>query len=172
MTDPMKVTCVVHNRSQEPLGVVDADRALVLVLLGRAYVIEEHPTAQFRTVKASWPCPTRIVLTEHKKSGSRYFKVAQLSQRNLFLRDNHECQYCGRSHHALGKNEGLTRDHVIPLSRGGSDDWLNVVAACGRCNHLKDAKTPDEAGMKLRSQPYAPKVFEILMRRSKRRSAA
>ena len=74
----------------------------------------------------------------------------------LFERDRHLCAYCGQSM----ARDRLTRDHVMPLSRGGKDEWVNVVTACGRCNSHKAAKTPDEAGMPLLYVPYAPNWFE------------
>ena len=54
----------------------------------------------------------------------------------------------------------LTRDHVLPASRGGTDKWENVVAACKRCNWLKDNKTPEEAKMPLLAVPFRPNPFE------------
>jgi hypothetical protein len=71
----------------------------------------------------------------------------------LFRRDRHLCAYCG----GRFAPEGLTRDHVIPLSRRGTDVWENVVTACKSCNHVrKRNRTPDEAGMPLLYVPYAP----------------
>ena len=68
-----------------------------------------------------------------------------MCNRTLFRRDDHRCLYCGGQ---FSRGE-LTRDHVLPISRGGSDRWENVVAACKRCNWLKDCQTPEEARMPL-----------------------
>jgi hypothetical protein len=62
---------------------------------------------------------------------------AQLTQRNLFLRDRYTCQYCGRQRKDLDEKEYLTRDHIIPVARGGKDSWTNVVTACKKCNNIK-----------------------------------
>ncbi len=78
------------------------------------------------------------------------------SNTKLFERDRHICAYCGQKF----PREVLTRDHVIPLSRKGKDEWTNVVAACGRCNSHKAARTPEEAKMPLLFVPYAPNWFE------------
>ena len=51
----------------------------------------------------------------------------------------------------------LTIDHVIPRSRGGKNDWLNLVTACKKCNQKKGNKTPEEAGMPLLKKPIVPK---------------
>lgn len=78
------------------------------------------------------------------------------SNAKLFERDQHLCAYCGQ----VFPRDALTRDHVMPLSRKGKDEWTNVVTACGRCNSHKAARTPEEAGMPLLYVPYAPNWFE------------
>jgi len=75
--------------------------------------------------------------------------VPPVNRREVLRRDHHTCQYCGSTHN-------LTLDHVVPLSRGGSHSWDNVVTACERCNQRKGNRTPEEANMPLRSKPRAP----------------
>lgn len=90
--------------------------------------------------------------------------VPPLSNREIFLRDKHLCMYCGREL----PGHLLTRDHLVPLSRGGADCWSNVVAACRGCNHAKGARTPDEAGMSLLAVPYVPNRAEYLVLSNRR----
>lgn len=77
----------------------------------------------------------------------------------LFARDRHICMYCG-NHFSRGE---LTRDHVLPLSRGGKDIWVNVVTACLHCNIKKGGRTPQQAGMPLLAVPYRPSWVEHLI---------
>ncbi|EED36038.1 HNH endonuclease domain protein [Luminiphilus syltensis NOR5-1B] len=79
-----------------------------------------------------------------------------LCNRTLFRRDDHRCLYCGQQ---FSRSE-LTRDHVLPVSRGGDNRWENVVAACRRCNWAKDNRTPEEAGMPLLAVPFRPNSHE------------
>ena len=79
-----------------------------------------------------------------------------LCNRTRFRREDHRCLYCGGQ---FSRSE-LTRDHVVPISRGGSDKWENVVAACKRCNWLKDCQTPEEAHMPLLAVPFRPNTYE------------
>lgn len=79
-----------------------------------------------------------------------------LCNRTLFRRDDHRCLYCGEQ---FTRSE-LTRDHVLPVSRGGRDKWENVVAACKRCNWRKDNNTPEEASMPLLAVPFRPNSYE------------
>lgn len=85
--------------------------------------------------------------------------VPPLSNRELFNRDRQICAYCGQRFHP-GQ---LTRDHVRPVSQGGSDVWMNVVTACGRCNHRKGGRTPEQAQMPLLYAPYVPNRIEFLI---------
>lgn len=82
-----------------------------------------------------------------------------LDRRSLFVRDRFICAYCGDKFH----DHELTKEHIHPQSRGGKDTWTNVVSACVPCNHRKEDKTPEEAGMKLMYVPYTPNVFENMI---------
>lgn len=88
--------------------------------------------------------------------GKAFEHAPLLSNLKLFARDRRVCAYCGdrfRSHL-------LSREHVVPLSRGGRDTWMNVVTACRSCNALKGSRTPEEAGMRLLYLPYIPSRWE------------
>ncbi len=82
-----------------------------------------------------------------------------LTNAALFARDRHLCLYCGQSF----PRAHLTRDHVLPLSRGGRDIWVNVVSACVSCNVRKGNRTPQQAGMPLLAVPYRPSWVEHLI---------
>lgn len=87
-----------------------------------------------------------------------------LTNRTLFERDRHLCLYCGRRFAAAQ----LTRDHVLPASRGGRSIWKNCVTACRHCNQRKDDRTPEEAGMRLLAVPYVPNHAEWLILSNRR----
>ncbi len=84
--------------------------------------------------------------------------IPPLNNHELFRRDGHMCMYCGSAH----ADHRLTRDHVIPIARGGRDTWSNVVAACRSCNTRKGCRTPEQASMPLLAVPYAPNWAEFL----------
>lgn len=81
-----------------------------------------------------------------------------LMNKYLFRRDQHMCMYCGQELSRLS----LTRDHVLPRSRGGQDVWTNVVSACKPCNQRKGARLPEEANMPLLAVPFKPTFSELL----------
>lgn len=108
-----------------------------------------------------------ILLTKGKHKHHALDKkfVPHLTNRALFRRDGHICLYCGEQF----KQIDLTRDHIIPMSRGGSDNWENVVTACYRCNNLKGNRTPEEWGKyKLLAVPYVPNKAEYLFLQNRR----
>jgi 5-methylcytosine-specific restriction endonuclease McrA len=82
-----------------------------------------------------------------------------LTNAALFARDAYLCLYCGDEFH----RQQLTRDHVLPVSRGGRDVWENVVSACFHCNSRKGGRTPQQAGMPLLAVPYRPSWVEHLI---------
>lgn len=82
-----------------------------------------------------------------------------ISNRTLFRRDSNMCAYCGR----LFSFDNLTRDHIMPKSRGGLDVWTNIVSCCSKCNRFKGNKTPEEANLELLFLPYVPVKSEHLI---------
>lgn len=82
----------------------------------------------------------------------------------LFERDGHLCLYCGGKYPA----KLLSRDHVTPLSQGGSDSWSNAVTACIRCNNFKAGRTPEQAQMKLIAIPFVPTHAEYIYLQGRR----
>ena len=138
---------LVLNASMEPLCVVPARRAVVLVLSSKADVVHTNGH-RFRSEHLDLAAPSVIRLRTYVRVP--YRRRAALSRRGVFIRDEHTCQYCGVSAENV--------DHVVPRSRGGPHQWENVVAACRRCNSRKKDRTPAEASMTLARRPFAPRA--------------
>jgi len=85
-------------------------------------------------------------------------KKSPLTNKILFRRDQNLCMYCGKTF----TDKELSCDHILPTSRGGGNVWGNVVAACKRCNHYKQNRTPQEANMELLALPFEPNPAEYL----------
>jgi len=139
-------SALVLNATYEPLSVVSARRAVCLVLSDKADIVEDDGT-EVRAENFSMPGPLVIRLRYVVKVP--YHRRTALSRRAVFARDDHRCQYCG------GVADSI--DHVMPRSRGGMNVWENVTAACRPCNLRKRDRTPEEAGMRLASEPHAPR---------------
>ncbi|MCB1232221.1 MAG: HNH endonuclease [Verrucomicrobiae bacterium] len=98
--------------------------------------------------------PTVVVLSRFSKVP---MKRPKFNARNLWVRDGGRCQYTGRE---LKPGEGNI-DHVVPRSRGGATSWDNCVLAARDVNSRKANRTPEEAGLKLRSQPREPREVPV-----------
>jgi len=102
---------------------------------------------------------TSSIIALKGAAGKRRNRPPSLSNRELFRRDRHMCGYCG----GIFTDTNLTRDHIIPRSKGGKDTWMNVVACCKRCNQKKDDQLLHEARMQLLYVPYVPTRAEHLI---------
>ena len=141
-------TVLLLNQNYEPLNICTVRRAVSLLGLGKATLLE-NGRGELRTPSRSIPIPSVIRLEYLVR---RPFLRQRLSRREVFLRDGYACQYCGKSMNVL------TLDHVVPRHRGGGHSWENMVTACVPCNHRKSGRTPKEAGMRLLKEPRSPRA--------------
>lgn len=100
-----------------------------------------------------------IALKKDSIGARRMAKVPTLSNKALFRRDNFRCAYCGQYY----KEAMLTRDHIMPTSKGGPNIWNNVVTACKNCNNYKDDYLLSEIDLLLLFPPYTPNHAEALI---------
>jgi 5-methylcytosine-specific restriction endonuclease McrA len=137
---------LVLNQNYEPLSVCSVRRALLLIFGGKAHAVELLNEA-IHSVSAEFPVPSVVRLDRYIHAPRR--RVV-LSKRNVFKRDNYQCQYCGTT------GDQLTLDHVVPRKFGGQSTWENLVCACIACNNRKGENRPEQAGLVLRSKPKRP----------------
>lgn len=142
----MNTPVLVLNANYEPINVCNTKRAIGLVLVGKATVVE-NGRGWIHTVRRAYERPSVIRL--HTAVRRPRLTVA-LCKREVLRRDGYRCQYCGRS------APDLTIDHVLPRHRGGTHTWENVVAACSQCNRRKGARTCAEAHMVPLRPPAVP----------------
>jgi len=144
---------LILNQNYEPLSLCTVRRAIVMTLRGAAEVVETHTFLAVRTVSHAFPAPSVVRLGQYIRPPTRN---VILNRKNLLIRDNYRCQYCGV------KLANLTIDHIRPRQKGGEDTWENLVCACPRCNSMKGDRTPERAGMKLLSRPRRPHQINFI----------
>lgn len=142
----MRAHVLVLNQDYRALTVCSVERAVVLIHLHKAEMVEALPGHFLRSPSIQFPWPSIVRLKMFVRVP---YRKIMLSRKNILRRDRFRCQYCG-------SREKLTVDHVLPKSRGGRDTWLNLVAACTSCNNRKGSHTPEEARMPLRRKPFRP----------------
>lgn len=108
-----------------------------------------------RTASSQIQVPRVIRLISYEKMPKHTVKF---NRRNIFARDNNQCQFCGRKF----PTAELSLDHVIPRSQGGHSTWENIVCACVSCNVRKGGRTPKQAHMSLIRKPEKPKRSPLL----------
>jgi len=149
---------LVLNSSFEFLGFCDWKEAICMAYTGKVYVEEEYDRI-VSSPSVSMHVPAVVRLRHYVRVAYERITYVSYSKRNVHLRDNWTCQYCGEKKPA----DKLGIDHVIPESRGGLNTWTNTVSCCKGCNNFKDARLPNEAGMKLLRVPDRPKGFREII---------
>lgn len=163
--DVLSIPVLLLNRFFAPVAVASARRALVLLYGGAARAVDDagetHDFSDWRLLPVRQlddgvPLVDGQVRVPRVLHLVRYERLpscrVRLTRKNLLLRDDYQCQYCGR-HPGIRE---LNIDHVLPRSRLGEDTWENLVVSCRACNLRKGRRTPLEAKMKLLKQPREP----------------
>ena len=139
----------VLSKDYEPLTYCNVERAITLVYLNKAEAVRDS-NLFVRSVSAIFRVP--LVIRLLYKTARRFIPALKYSRKNIHVRDNYTCQYCGST-------KNLSIDHLMPVSRGGKSTWENTVTACQKCNSKKGSKTPEEAGMKLARPAARPSII-------------
>jgi len=171
MSVALELPVLVLNRYWQPVHTCSARRAVHLLCLGHAQVVQVEGEEKFTTHDlVSWVGYSEQIVSDEMihsvKLALRVPKIIVLSiydrlprlevkftRRNVFLRDKFTCQYCEK---VMPENK-LNLDHVIPRDKGGRTTWDNIVASCVKCNTRKANKLPHEANMHPASKPFAPR---------------
>ena len=135
---------LVLNADLGPLHRVTLRHAIRMLCREVAVVHEAEPDIRLGV----FPMPRVLRLVRFVVTRWRYTAGPAWSRAGVHARDKGRCAYCGEL--------ASTIDHILPRSRGGKNTWLNTAAACTGCNQRKGDRTPAEAGLRLRIEPFAP----------------
>jgi 5-methylcytosine-specific restriction endonuclease McrA len=137
-----------------PLSIVDWQEAIRYMVLDKVEVLDWHDDWIVRSARWQTKVPAVMMLKTYQKP--KY--TMRLSKRNIFLRDEYRCQYCGVAVTDLT----ATLDHVHPVSLGGKTTWENSTTACKPCNYRK----ANHIGkMKPTRLPYKPHFWDLVAKR-------
>jgi 5-methylcytosine-specific restriction endonuclease McrA len=143
---PIGSRVLLLNATFEPLAVVTAKRAVVLMLTGKAECVEVTLDVAFHSENLILPAPSVMRLSRYVRVP--YRGAVPMTRAGVLRRDGRRCAYCGR--------RADTIDHVVPRSRGGGHTWENCVAACRLCNSRKADRLLGELGWTLDRPPRPP----------------
>lgn len=152
--------CILLNADYTLLNMVSWRRAVTLIVKEKVQVIKysENIVRSSAGAKLRVPLVMRLI----KLIRTLYRTRVPFSKKNVLTRDGYRCAYCG------ARSSRLTIDHIVPVSRGGTNKFENCVASCRSCNNKKGDKMPSEAGMYLRIKPFQPTISEFLRIRADR----
>jgi 5-methylcytosine-specific restriction endonuclease McrA len=146
------------NATYEPLNIVSWKRALTLLFQQKVEVLAEYDR-EVRSVSFTVKLPSVVRLLRCVKTHRKFHHV-KFCRANIFARDHHTCQYCGQT----CSTDDLSFDHVVPIVKGGTKTWGNIVTCCFDCNRRKGGRTPEGAGMRLIRQPREPAWVPSMLR--------
>jgi len=153
LSDTLLLNADAQPVSLLPLSLISWQESIRYMVLEKARVLFWHEDWIVRSASWETNVPAVLILKDYQKNKS----YVRMSKKNVYLRDEHTCQYCGT--HCDTKNR--TVDHVLPLCRGGKSTWLNLVTACKKCNSIKGAETR----MKPTRPPYRPDYYDLAEKR-------
>lgn len=140
---------LVLNYDYTPLNITSVQRGFVLVNKGKAEIVksDENP------IISGYNTYVRPVIIRLLKYIRHYVRTLRPNRNRIYKRDGNKCVYCGST-------KNLTLDHIIPKSRGGANDWMNLVTSCSKCNMKKGNRTPEEAKMTMSHRPHIPTLVD------------
>ena len=145
----MEQYVTVLNVSYVPIQYVTLTHAIKMLNRGVASVHESVPDKNF----GCFPYPIIVKLVKYIHESWKYNRKPAWSKRRVLVRDKKKCAYCN--------NSANTIDHINPVSKGGSNTWLNTVASCKPCNSKKGDKSISEVGMTLKNKPFIPSYEHV-----------
>ncbi len=155
---------LLNGSTWEPLSVITVQRAINLLLGGKAIAVE-MTGLYLNTVRAKFEVPSVIALRSYVNVPRR---KSHWSRKGVLVRDNYTCIYCGVKLGAQARGKVLSKrdftiDHIIPRCKGGRDTWSNTACACAKCNHRKGNRLHNVAGMRLLWEPKTPRTSYLVI---------
>ena len=149
MSSTLLLNADFQPMEMSPLSVLSWRDSISAYYKDSVYILKTHDEWTVRSPSIEFQVPSILVAKVYHKRKTH----AKLSRKNLYIRDDYRCQYCGVKffYHEL------TFDHVTPRCDGGKSTWDNMVAACKHCNGKKGNRT-DISPMR---RPYTPSWHQI-----------
>jgi 5-methylcytosine-specific restriction endonuclease McrA len=145
------------DSSFKPVEVISWQEAIVLTWLNKAWAVE-YTDEWVHSAKKAFQIPSVIVLFRYVDE--KFFSLP-CTRKNILTRDEYQCQYCGN----YFREADLTIDHVIPRSKGGKNEWDNVVTACRDCNQQKSNYLLENSPVSLIRKPRKPSYRSLIKKR-------
>jgi len=147
---------ILLNSDYSYLGNVKWEKAICLIVKGKVEVLK-YTKRVIKNFDGSVIMKIPSVMRLIKFIRTLFRTKVPFSKRNVIIRDEFKCAYCG------AESKRLTIDHVLPRSKGGKSSFENCVAACKKCNSEKGNKLCNEIKMFPKVKANQPTISEFLM---------
>lgn len=133
------------NKDYQPLRVMSWKAAFVKMFSpsNNVEVVKYYDDLTVRSAYKTHKVPAVMVVRSGFVNFKRKVKKEANYKKYVYIRDGYKCQYCGKE----CSQSDLTVDHVVPKSKGGSNNWTNLVTSCIECNNRKADKSCQQANM-------------------------
>ena len=163
------MSVLVLDSTWQPERVISTERAVLLLLAGKATAVSEDIVGVMRSPSIEVRIPAVIVVASALRRS--FSRVPACTRAGIFARDERQCQFVIGDRPCSALADSI--DHLLPQSRGGVDSWENLIAACRRHNGLKADRTLEEMhrayDWSLRRQPKAPRFAVRMLERARLR---
>lgn len=151
---------LILNKDYQPLQIIDWKKAMVKLFseTSPVDVVKFYDDFKIRTVNDEYEVPAVLVIRNRYVKYKRKASKQTGFRKYVYVRDNFTCQYCEEN---FFESE-LTVDHVQPKSRGGSNEWENLVTCCKKCNIKKGNRLPKEIKMFPKNNPRPLKDIDLM----------
>lgn len=150
MCDVLYLNADYSPMSVLPLSTLSWRDAIKLVYLGQVQCLDMYKDWFVHSPSVSLQVPSIVVNKKYVKTS----RGVRFSKYTLCLRDDYTCQYCAQRF----EFKKLTMEHVLPKSKGGKTNYLNIVMSCQPCNTQKGNKTH----IRPLKEPYKPTYGELV----------
>jgi hypothetical protein len=148
-----------------PLSCVNATKAIHGYFLGKYNIVScyDRPILTPSRTDLYWPSVVAI----RRGNGKKFMDKVKLTDDTLYYREGGMCFWCDmplttKEH----QPNSVTRDHVVPISKGGATKWENIVASCADCNAIKKDSLP-VGRWKPKKKIFEPTFYQMLDIRSR-----
>lgn len=147
------------NKDYQPLRIMSWKSAFIKMFSPTQSldVVKYYDDFSVNSAHRSHKVPAVMVVRSRYVNYARKVKNESNYKKYVYVRDNYKCQYCGKD---CAHNE-LTVDHVVPKSKGGANNWTNLVTSCVACNNKKADKSCKDARMHPQWQPRPITDFDL-----------
>lgn len=129
---------IIENMKKNILRSNDIKKFYIFNELNRLIQIQVNYNKEIKEIYENERILEETRQVKREQNTQRVRNVSLSTRTKVLERDNYTCQMCGRNFKEDGVK--LEVDHILPVSKGGSDNISNLQTLCFECNRGKSDK--------------------------------